>query len=95
MSVDKETIKKIARLANLYYKEDDLEASARELNQILGYVEKLSRLDTGGISPTFQVSPIENIYRNDVAVKTLDLEQVLSNAPEKEGNFFKVPKIID
>lgn len=95
MSVDKEVIKKIARLANLYYKEDELETSARELNQILEYVEKLSVLDTGGINPTFQVSPIENIYRNDIVQKSLDLNRVLSNAPEKEGQFFTVPKIID
>lgn len=95
MSVDKELIKKIARLANLYYKEDELETSARELNQILKYVEKLSILDTSGINPTFQVSPIKNIYRNDVVQKSLDLEHILSNAPEKEGKFFKVPKIIE
>ncbi|MDD5772061.1 MAG: Asp-tRNA(Asn)/Glu-tRNA(Gln) amidotransferase subunit GatC [bacterium] len=95
MSVDKEVIKKIARLANLYYKEDELDTSARELNQILTYVEKLSKLDTGGINPTFQVSPIENIYRDDIVGKSLDLEHVMSNAPEKEGKFFTVPKIID
>ena len=95
MSVDKEVIKKIARLANLYYTEDELETSARELNQILKYVEKLSALDTGVINPTFQVSPIKNIYRNDIIQKSLDPEHVLSNAPEKEGSFFTVPKIIE
>lgn len=95
MSVDKEIIKKIARLANLHYNEDALETSANELNQILQYVEKLSALDTDGINPTFQVSPVKNIYRNDIVQKSLDLEQVLLNAPEKEEKFFIVPKIIE
>ncbi|MEW6087903.1 MAG: Asp-tRNA(Asn)/Glu-tRNA(Gln) amidotransferase subunit GatC [bacterium] len=95
MSVNKEIVQKIARLANIYFKEEELEISTKELNQILNYVEKLSSLDTSAINPTFQVTPIENIYRNDIAQKSLDLENTLPNAPEKEGEFFKVPKIID
>ncbi|MFH1288399.1 MAG: Asp-tRNA(Asn)/Glu-tRNA(Gln) amidotransferase subunit GatC [bacterium] len=95
MSVNKEVIKKIAKLANIDFEEDALEASAKDLNQILKYVEKLSALNTDGINPTFQVVPIENVYRDDIVQESLDLEHTLSNAPGKKGEFFTVPKIID
>lgn len=93
MSVDKETVKKIAKLANLYFSENELQKFTGDLNQILSYVEKINTLQTKDINPTFQVIPLKNVYREDVVKKSL--ESSLNNAPETHGNFFKVPKIID
>ncbi len=86
MSVDRETVLKIAKLASLYFKEGEIETAAKDLNQILEYVEKLAVLDTNGTNPTFQVSPIENVYRDDIVQESLDLYR---------GKFFTVPKIIE
>ncbi len=85
MSVDRETVQKIAKLASLYFKEGEIETAANDLNQMLEYVEKLDALNTDGINPAFQVIPIENVYRDDIVQESLDLYR---------GKFFKVPKII-
>lgn len=86
MSIDKNTVQKIAKLANLYFEEGEIETVGKDLNRILKYVEKLAALNTDGISPTFQVAPVQNIYRDDVVQESLDLYR---------GKFFKVPKMIE
>lgn len=86
MSIDKKTVQKIAKLANLYFEEGEIETAGKDLNRILKYVEKLAVLNTDGISPTFQVVPVQNVYRDDIVQESLNLHR---------GKFFKVPKIID
>ena len=67
---------------------------ARDLDQILGYVETLSELDTTGIEPTAHAVSLSTPMREDRAVSPIEPELALSNAPEREGSSFVVPKVI-
>jgi len=100
MSVDKQTVAKIASLARIKLGEDELEAMVPELNSILGWVEQLGEVDVSGIEPMTAV--IENHLRLREDVIDADpltgggkRESVLANAPVAEHGFFGVPKVIE
>jgi aspartyl-tRNA(Asn)/glutamyl-tRNA(Gln) amidotransferase subunit C len=67
----------------------------KQLTSILGYVEKLNEIDTEDIAPTAHVLRMENVFRDDSERDSLSVEDALMNAPERAGNFYQVPKIID
>jgi len=93
--IDRSQVEHIARLARLSISEEDKEALAQHLSAILGYMEKLNSLDTEGIEPTSHVLDIANVFRDDDPIPSLRPDDALSNAPERSGNFFKVPRIIE
>ena len=84
----------VAKLARLSLKEDHLQRLTDQLESILGYVDKLSEVDVTGVEPTAHALPLHNVLREDVVEPSLPLEKVLQNAPDVDGRFFKVPKII-
>jgi aspartyl-tRNA(Asn)/glutamyl-tRNA(Gln) amidotransferase subunit C len=65
------------------------------LSAILNYVEKMNELDTDGVEPIAHCLPISNVFRQDRVKESLGTEKALANAPQRDGNFFKVPKILD
>ena len=87
-------VRHVAKLARLSLKEDDLQRLTDQLESILGYVDKLSEVDVTGVEPTAHALPLHNVLREDVVEPSLPLEKVLRNAPDVDGRFFKVPKII-
>lgn len=87
-------VRKVARLARLAMDENRLGAFAAQLEGILHYVGQIQKLDVGGVEPMAHVLPLKNVLREDIAGPALPLEKVLANAPETDGPFFKVPKII-
>ncbi|MBI2251974.1 MAG: Asp-tRNA(Asn)/Glu-tRNA(Gln) amidotransferase subunit GatC [Armatimonadetes bacterium] len=91
----KEEVGHIAYLARLEISEIEKESFAGELNSIFNYIEKLKELDAGNIEATFQVFPQDNRFRDDEAQESLNINEVLANSPEKEDNYFKMPKIIE
>jgi len=95
MSIDKFTIEHVAHLARIELQEKELEKFSRQLHDILGFIDKLTKLDTKDILPTSHILPISNILREDKPGASLPNEKALSNAPQKKGNFFVVPKIIE
>jgi aspartyl-tRNA(Asn)/glutamyl-tRNA(Gln) amidotransferase subunit C len=94
MSVSIEDVKKIAALAHLEYKENELESFTRQLNQILEYVEKLNELDTASVDITYHPLEYPDVFREDTVREGLTVEQTLQNAPEKSWQYFVVPKVI-
>ncbi len=84
----------VARLARLSLDEGHLHRLADQLESILEYVDKLGEVDVTNVEPTAHALPLRNMLREDVVEPSLPLEQVLQNAPDTEGRFFKVPKII-
>lgn len=86
---------KVAKLARIKLKPEEKEKLSKDLDNILAYIETLSRLDTKDTPPTSHVLALENVFRPDEVRKTEIREQVLEAAPERDGNFFKVPKIIE
>lgn len=94
MSVAKKDVEYVAELARLSFSEEEKEALAMDLNMILGYVDKLSELDTEAVDIVVNPYYIENKFREDEVQPSLALNDVLSNAPEKLEEYIIVPTVI-
>ncbi len=88
-------VHKVARLARLSLPEEEIQELAQELDSILGYVETLDELDTDTVPPTSHPLAMANVWREDEVVRFDEGPSIIENAPEEEGHFFKVPKILD
>lgn len=95
MSVDKTTVAKIADLARIEVKADELEPLAGELNNILDWIEQLSEVNTDGVAPMTSVVEVELPWRTDKVTDGGYRDDVLANAPHVEHGFFSVPKVIE
>ena len=95
MEVTKQDVEKVALLARLQVTEDEKEIFAKQLSQVLTHVEQLNRYETAGVEPTTTVRGQVNVFRDDVVRPSLPTDQSLANAPEREGDGFGVPKIIE
>ena len=95
MSVDAATVRRIAHLARIAVAEDEVERLRGELNAILAFVEQLSEVDVTGVEPMTSVTPMQMKRRADAVTAGGDPDAVLRNAPEREGNFFVVPKVVE
>lgn len=93
--IDVEQVRKVAKLARLALTEAEIEEFTSQLGAILGYVEKMNELDTSQVEPLAHCLPISNVLRTDEVRPSLGTELTLSNAPDSDGPFFKVPKILD
>ena len=87
-------VRKVAKLARLALPDDRLATLTGQLESILHYIDKLKRIDTTGVEPMAHALPVKSVLRADVPEPGLPLEKVLQNAPETDGPFFKVPKVI-
>ncbi|MFH1612230.1 MAG: Asp-tRNA(Asn)/Glu-tRNA(Gln) amidotransferase subunit GatC [bacterium] len=95
MSISKEQVVHIAKLARLKLTLQEIEEFSKQLSDILLYMEKLNELNTENIKPLSHILPIQNVVREDEEKESLAIEDVLKNAPDKENNFIKVPKILE
>jgi len=94
MKITKEEVLYVAHLARLDLDEESVEKFAGQIDEILGYIEKLNRVETKGIKPTSHAISLTNAFRDDEEKEHIDLELALANAPEKEDGQFVVPKIV-
>ncbi|MCK4262278.1 Asp-tRNA(Asn)/Glu-tRNA(Gln) amidotransferase subunit GatC [bacterium] len=94
MKISKKDVEHVAKLARLRLAEEEKEKFGKQLSEILEYVKKLNELDTEKVEPTSHVVPLKNVMREDEVRPSLPVEDVLRNAPVREGKYFKVPKII-
>jgi len=88
-------VEHVARLARLELSDADKERMRRELDSILSYIDKLRALDTEGVEPTAHAIPMTNVMRDDMPRPSLPQDVMLANAPERSGEFFRVPRIIE
>lgn len=95
MKISVADVEHAARLARLELTSEEKELFAGQIGAILGYVEKLKELDTEGIVPTSHAVPMENAFREDIVQPSIGVAKALANAPEREGSFFAVPKVIE
>ena len=93
--IDAEQVRKVAKLARLELTDAEEQEFTGQLGAILGYVDKLNELETTDVEPLAHCLPITNVLRKDEVRESLGTEQVLANAPQRDGSFFKVPKILD
>jgi len=95
VEITKQDVEKVATLARLHVTESETTAFAKQLSEILAHVEQLSRYDTSGVEPTTTVMGQVNVFRDDVVRPSLPTEKALANAPDREGDGFCVPKILE
>ena len=93
--IDKTQAKKVAKLSRLDLSESEIEEFSAQLNAILEYVEKMNELNTDDVQPLAHCLPVSNCFRDDIVKESLGTEKTLSNAPQTDHEFFKVPKILD
>lgn len=87
-------VRHVAKLARLALPEEKLEKLGSQLESILTYVAQINEVDMAGVEPMAHALPVHNVFREDVVEPSLPLEKVLQNAPDSEGPFFKVPKVL-
>lgn len=92
--IDNEQVRKVANLARLELAPEEEGQFTTQLNSILEYVEQLSELDTTEVQPTTRAIEVSNITRTDQLESLGDRESLLNNAPDREDDFIKVPKIL-
>jgi aspartyl-tRNA(Asn)/glutamyl-tRNA(Gln) amidotransferase subunit C len=102
-TVSVEDVRHVAELASLELTADELPRLAKDLNAVLGYIAQLNELDTRDVAPMAQASEVLGVaaaehgetLRADVVLPSLDRGAVMAEAPETDGRFFKVPKVIE
>jgi len=96
--ISKEQIEHIAKLARIELTEKEEEKFANDLSSILDYIDKLNKVDTENIKPIQQITGLESVVRKDEVKNpstSLGASKILDQAPNKQGNYFKVPKILE
>jgi aspartyl-tRNA(Asn)/glutamyl-tRNA(Gln) amidotransferase subunit C len=93
--IDEALVRKVAKLSRLDLTEAEVQEFTGQLSAILQYVEKMNELDTADVEPLAHCLPITNVLREDYVKESLGTEKTLANAPQRDGEFFKVPKILD
>jgi len=93
--IDETQVRKVARLSRLDLTEAEVAEFTGQLSAILDYVGKMNELDTTDVEPLAHCLPISNVFRADEVKESLGVEKTLANAPQQDGEFFKVPKILD
>jgi aspartyl-tRNA(Asn)/glutamyl-tRNA(Gln) amidotransferase subunit C len=95
MSVDAATVRRIARLARIAVKEDEIEHLKGELNAMLAFVAQLSEVNVDGVEPMTSVTPMAMKMREDVVTDGGIAADIVRNAPQTEDHFFLVPKVVE
>jgi len=95
MTVDPALVHRIAHLARIKVEEDEVERLGRELSAILAFVEELNSVDVSGVEPLTSVLPMKMKKRKDVVTDGGKASDILANAPEREDQFFVVPKVVE
>jgi aspartyl-tRNA(Asn)/glutamyl-tRNA(Gln) amidotransferase subunit C len=95
MKIDKDSIKKIAHLARLEFDESSAEKMSSDMSQILDWVDKLNEIDTDNIEPLTTMSSEVNDMREDKIGHQLDHESGMKNAPKRDSDYFRVPKVME
>ena len=95
MGISVKEVEYLATLARLQLSAEELKQYAPQLDEILSYVEKLKGVSVQSVPPTSHVLELSNVFREDQNSPSLPTETALSNAPEREGPFYKVPRVIE
>jgi aspartyl-tRNA(Asn)/glutamyl-tRNA(Gln) amidotransferase subunit C len=95
MRITRKEVEHVATLARLKLEEEEITTFTTQMGSILSYVDKLSELETEGVVPTSHAVPMENAFRADKMLPSIGTENALGNAPDRVGEFFRVPKVIE
>jgi aspartyl-tRNA(Asn)/glutamyl-tRNA(Gln) amidotransferase subunit C len=95
MKVDNKLISDLAKLAKLHFDEKSSLSMQEDLKKMIGFVDKLSEIDTENTEPLIYMSEEVNVLRDDTLIENISKEKALENAPQKVSDYFLVPKVID
>lgn len=95
MNISRELLDKIAHLARLEIQEDEAEKLMTDMNAIVAWIDKLKEVNTEGVEPLTSMSHELNAFREDVVQQELTREEAIKNAPDHDGQHFRVPKVIE
>ncbi len=95
VKIDEAQVQQVAKLSRLELSEEEVSQFSTQLSAIFEYIEKLNELDTERVEPLAHCLPVHNVFREDVPRPSLSNDDALANAPEREDEYFKVPKILD
>ncbi len=93
--IDRDTVDKLATLSRLEFDGKAKDEILNDLNCMLDFVSKLNELDTSNVEPLIYMNDEKNVLRNDEVKQEITQKQALSNAPKKDSDYFKVPKVVD
>ena len=95
MTIDRNLVEYLEKLGRIRLTEEERNASEKDLQDILTYIDTLNELDTEGIEPASHSFPVANVMRDDVVTNTADVDNILSNAPDSRDGCFVVPKTVE
>ena len=95
MTIDRNLVMYLEKLGRIRLTDEQREASEKDLQDILTYIDTLNELDTDGIEPASHSFPVANVMREDIVTNTADVDSILSNAPESKDGCFVVPKTVE
>ncbi len=93
--IDIKTVEEVAHLARLEFNDEAKAGILNDMNRMLAFVDKLSELNTENVEPLIYMTDEKNILRNDVPEVTITQKEALKNAPKKDSDYFKAPKVIE
>lgn len=93
--IDIKTVDEVAHLARLEFNDEAKAEILNDMNRMLAFVDKLNELDTKNIEPLIYMTDEKNVLREDESEQTITQKEALKNAPKKDSDYFKVPKVID
>ena len=94
-ALDEHTVRHVAKLARLKLSDEEVRAFQEQLTTIMQHFAQLDEVDTTDVEPTAHALAIDNVWRDDVVRAPLPIEQTLRNAPERHGDYFQVPKVLN
>ncbi len=94
MQVDNQLVSHLAHLSRLNVAPEKMDKLVTDMQDLVGFVEQLNELDTTGIAPLIHMGDAQNVLRDDFVSGSISREEALQNAPDADGTFFKVPKVI-
>ncbi|CAN5358964.1 Asp-tRNA(Asn)/Glu-tRNA(Gln) amidotransferase subunit GatC [soil metagenome] len=95
MTIDKDTVDKIAHLARLELTADETQSMIKDMSKILGFMAKLNEVDTTGVEPLVYMTDEVNVFREDIVKQQITHEEALLNAPKHDDDYFLVAKVIE
>lgn len=94
MKLDKATVEKLAHLARLEFSDAEKEEMLSDLNKMMAFVDKINELDLEGVEPLIYLTDEENVMRKDEVKGQVSKDEALKNAPDKDTDYFRVPKVM-
>ena len=94
-NINQDTVDKLATLSRLEFNGKEKEEIINDLNRMLDFVSKLNEMDTTNVEPLIYMNEEKNVLREDEVKQTISQKEALSNAPKKDSDYFKVPKVVE